>query len=183
MDIRLATLDDVAAILEISNHYAAETPANFAIEPESPADWEATFRATHEQYPWLVAVADGEVVGWAKASPWKGRCAYAYSAEVSVYIRPTHHRRGIGRALYDRLLATLRAQGYRSAIGGITLPNDASVALHESFGMERAAVFRSVGWKFERWHDVGYWQVQFDDGPPPDRMLRVDEVADRTLDP
>ncbi|MCP3905486.1 MAG: N-acetyltransferase [Planctomycetes bacterium] len=174
MDVRRATLDDVPEMLAISNHYAAVTAANFAIEPERLADWEASFRETHERYPWLVAADDDVVAGFAKASPWKGRCAYVYSAEITVYVCSSHHRRGVGRALYDRLLATLRAQGYRSALGGISLPNPASIALHEAVGMERVAVLRRIGWKFDRWHDVGYWQAQLvdaDTAPGPVRSV------------
>lgn len=184
MNIRLATPDDLPGILAISNHYALTTPANFAVEPETIEQWRTDFDATHEQYAWLVAEgeegtkvaehqgaegkrpepeADSSVVGFAKASPWKGRCAYAYSCEVTVYVRADAHGRGIGRALYARLIDTCRAQGYRSLVGGITQPNEASVRLHESLGFKRVALFRKIGWKFEKWHDVGYWQLQLND--------------------
>jgi L-amino acid N-acyltransferase YncA len=121
----------------------------------------------------------GSIVGFAKASPWKGRCAYAYSVEITVYIHPDAHRRGIGRLLYERLLATLKAQGYRTAFGGIALPNEASVGLHQSFGMTCIGVFRRVGWKFDRWHDVGYWQAVLNDDPDavPQKVRPVREVV------
>lgn len=163
--IRLARPEDVPAILGISNRAALDTAANFAVRPESLESWQQSFQETSARFPWYVAAgaaAGGgteSIVGFAKASPWKGRCAYAFSAEISVYVRPDHHRRGIGRALYARLFDTMRRQGYQTLIGGIALPNEPSVRLHESLGMERCAVFARVGWKFGRWHDVGYWQI------------------------
>ena len=177
--IRLATLDDLPAILEISNRAAEETAANFAVRPESPASWIERWRDTHERFPWLVAPdGAGDILGFAMASPWKGRCAYSYSAEVTAYVVPAHHGRGIGTALYARLFEMLAAQGYRTALGGITQPNPASVRLHESFGMKRVALFEGIGWKFGRWHDVGYWQIVLGDesAAPPGRLRTVDEV-------
>lgn len=158
--IRLADLDDVPAILEISNHYALHTPANFAVEPEPIEDWQRTWRDMHEWYPWLVAVDPaGAVIGFAKSSPWNRRGAYHWSVEVSVYLHASHRSRGIGRALYDRLFAIIRAQGRHAAVAGITLPNEASVRLHESMGMQRTALYPRIGWKFGCWYDVGYWIV------------------------
>jgi L-amino acid N-acyltransferase YncA len=119
-----------------------------------------------------------EVIGFAKSSPHRGRCAYAYSAEVSVYIDPNWHGRGVGKALYGRLIPMLKSQGYVTLIAGISLPNAASQRLHESFGFKPAGVFHRVGWKFGRWHDVGYWELSLRDGPaPPDRILGVAEVT------
>lgn len=167
LQIRLATFDDLPAILAISNWAAANTTANFAIEPETLESWQETWNHTHETYPYFVA-EDESIIGFAKASPWKGRCAYAYSAEVTVYVHPDHHRKGIGRSLYEKLIATLKAQGYHTLLGGITQPNEASVKLHESLGFTRVALFEHIGWKFEKWHDVGYWElvVQGGDGEP-----------------
>lgn len=178
MRVRRALFDDLAAIVAISNRAAVETAANFAIEPETVESWQRSFRETSAMYPWLVATDDDDrALGFAKASPWKGRCAYTYSAEISVYVQPEHHGRGLGRALYTTLLATLAAQGYRSVLGGITLPNPASVRLHESFGLRRVAVFERIGWKFDRWHDVGYWQGSLGDAAaPPGRLRPVEDV-------
>lgn len=201
MKIRLAELVDVAAMLEISNWAAINTPANFSIEPESLASWEQSFRETHEMYPWVVGDAEmgevnghsgdetlpltpslggrGKILGFAKASPWKGRCAYDWSVEATVYVHPDHFGKGIGKSLYGKLFPILKAQGYRTLLGGITLLNEASVRLHESFGMKRVAMFESIGWKFEQWHDVGYWQlILCDDFAPPQRIRPVSEVID-----
>jgi phosphinothricin acetyltransferase len=117
-------------------------------------------------FPWLVAAGGegGPVLGFAKAARWKGRCAYNWSAETTVYIHPDHHGRGLGTALYGRLIRILTAQGYRTLLGGITVPNPASVRLHESLGFRRVALLEQVGWKFDRWHDVGYWELLLQEG-------------------
>ncbi|MBT8485374.1 MAG: N-acetyltransferase [Phycisphaerales bacterium] len=176
--VRRATAADVPGILAISNEAAVHTAANFAVEPETLASWEESFRETAALYPWLVAVDDREhVLAFAKASPWKGRCAYEYSVEITVYVRPETHRRGIGRGLYERLIPTLRRQGYHSAIAGIALPNDASVRLHEAFGLVHVGTFQQVGWKFDRWHDVGYWQILLaEPGATRPHLRPVDDV-------
>jgi len=169
LEIRLATFEDLPAILEISNWAAMNTTANFAIEPESLESWQETWNQTHEFYPYFVA-EDERIIGFAKASPWKGRCAYSHSAEVTVYVLPNHHRKGIGKALYEKLIATLKAQGYHTLLGGITQPNVASVKLHESLCFKRVALFERIGWKFDRWHDVGYWELVLqvgDEAPMP----------------
>ena len=176
--IRIATSDDLPEILAISNWAAVNTAANFAIEPETLESWQEEYNATREKYPWFVAADDsGDIIGFAKASPYHGRCAYLYSAEISVYVHPDHHRRRIGRSLYDRLLPTLEAQGYHSLIAAIALPNDASVRLHESSGLERTGTFHDVGWKFGKWHDVGYWQIRLRGDEPPASIKHVRDVV------
>ncbi|MFL5817815.1 MAG: GNAT family N-acetyltransferase [Conexibacter sp.] len=132
----------------------------------------ARLAATH---PWLVAEVDGRVVGFAYGSPHRDRAAYRWAAEVSVYIDPAHHGRGLGRALYEALFARLRAQRTQIACAGITLPNDASVGLHEALGFELVGVYRGIGWKAGAWRDVGWWQLRLlpplDDGAPPPEPL------------
>ena len=198
--IRLADFDDLPAILAISNWAAINTAANFAIEQETLESWQAEWRETHQMYPWFVAFngvshiattdpthppasslqGRGSVVGFVRASPWKGRCAYAYSAEVTVFVHPDHHGQGIGKALYGRLIPTLKAQGYQSLLAGITRPNEASVRLHESFGFHRVALFERVGWKFDQWHDVGYWELLLQEGiARPSPIIEVREAASR----
>jgi len=179
MPIRLASAADLPAILEISNWAALNTPANFAVEPESLADWQRSWSETRERFPWLVAVEAGDrVVGFAKASSWKGRCAYHWTAETTVYVHPDHHGRGLGRALYARLIELLAAQGYRTLLGGITVPNEASVRLHESFGFRKVALLERVGWKFGQWHDVGYWELVL--GEPSEAPKAIRPVSELT---
>jgi phosphinothricin acetyltransferase len=181
--IHLATRDDIPAILDISNWAALNTPANFAIEPEALDSWLASFDQIHMMFPWLVATdADssnsaGAITGFAKASPHRNRCAYAWSAETTVYVHPEHVGRGVGTALYGKLIAILRAQGYATLTAGITTPNPASERLHTAFGFKRIGAFERIGWKFNRWHDVSYWQLMLSaGGPPPLRIKPVAEV-------
>jgi phosphinothricin acetyltransferase len=168
MLIRLAEYDDIPSILAINNHYVLHSWANFAVDPESLEAWQREYDETHELFPWFVADETGAAVGFGKASPWHGRCAYAYTAEITVYVKPDQHGKGVGRALYDKLLPTLTAQGYHTVIGAIAQPNEASVRLHESFGLVHSGTFPRVGRKFDQWHDVGYWvkQLQPPDTPP-----------------
>ena len=181
MGIRLAEFDDLPAILAISNWAAIHTAANFAIEQETIESWQKEWHETHEMYPYLVAVDDANtIVGFAKAAPWNGRCAYTYSAEVTVYVHPDHHGQGIGKVLYSQLIPTLKAQGYHTLLAGITQPNEASVRLHESFGFTRAALFERVGWKFNQWHDVGYWELLLqEETATPSSIVAVREAASR----
>ncbi len=180
--IRLATFDDLPAILTINNWAAQHTAANFAVEPETLELWQADWRDTHEMYPWFMAVDGDDVVGFAKAAPWKGRCAYHFTAEVTVYVEPSHHGRGFAKALCQKLIPILKAQGYCTLLAGITIPNAASERLHESFGFRRVALLERVGWKFDQWHDVGYWQLLLAaPGHRPDHIKPVAEVVQKRL--
>ena len=110
------------------------------------------------RYPWLVAELDGVVAGYAYAGQHRVRASYRWSADVTVYVSAAHHRRGVGRALYTQLFTLLAQQGYYEACAGITLPNAASVALHESLGFRPVGVYRNIAFKFGAWRDVGWWQ-------------------------
>jgi len=171
--IRLAEPGDVETIRRISNDEAMRSAANFAIQPESAEHWANAYAETHERYPWLIAPG-----GFAKAGPWRQRDAYAHSVEVSIYLEPDAQGRGLGKQLYARLFGMLRAQGYHTAVAGITLPNDASVRLHESFGMRKVAEFTDAGWKFDRWWAVGYWQLVLSEGAPGPIRPVVDVAAE-----
>jgi L-amino acid N-acyltransferase YncA len=123
-----------------------------------PVELERRIRAVTAGYPWLIAELDGAAAGYAYASQHHGRPSYRWSADVTVYVSGAHHRRGVGRALYERLLELITQQGYYEACAGITLPNDASVGLHESLGFRSVGVYRDIAFKFGAWHDVGWWQ-------------------------
>ncbi len=167
--IELAGRDDVAEILAIANWAAAETPANFATAPEPLDEWLALYARTHEQHPWLVARSDGRVVGFAKSGPYKPRGAYRFCAELSVYIAQPWHGRGVAQALYGKLLPILRAQGYVQLFAGITSPHPPSERLHAKFGFTQVGILHRCGWKFDRWHDVGFWELSLQpEGPPHD---------------
>lgn len=157
--IRHAIAADAGPIAEIYNHYIRETVITFEETPISESEMARRIADVGARHPWLVAEQDGAVVGWAYASEWKTRASYRFSVETTVYIAPTQQRRGLGTALYAPLIAELKVRGMHSAVGGIALPNAASVALHEKFGFTKIAHFKEVGRKFDRWVDVAYWQL------------------------
>ena len=175
--IERATRADVPRILEIANWAALHTTANFALEPEPLSEWEASYDKTCVMYPWLVTRVNEEIVAWAKGGPHRPRGAYNHSAEVSVYVDQRYHGQGVGRALYNVLLPLLKAQGYAVLLAGITSPNPASERLHASVGFTRCSMFHRIGYKFDTWLDVGYWELIVRDGDAPPPLLKpVDEV-------
>lgn len=153
--IRPATPEDAAALQAIYAPYVGDTPVSFEVEPPSV---EEMSRRVAAATAWIVFEAGGAVVGYAYASPHRERAAYRWSLDVSVYVRPDHRALGVGRALYTRLIAICADLGYHNAFAGITLPNPASVALHESLGFGLVGVYRDVGHKLGRWHDVAWFQ-------------------------
>jgi phosphinothricin acetyltransferase len=157
--IRPALISDAPAICAIYNHYITSTTVTFEEALVTAADMEQRIRDISAKLPWLVFEQDGQVAGYAYATPWRVRSAYRFSVESTVYVAPLQIRRGIGAQLYNALLERLRGADVRVVLGGIALPNSASVALHEHFGFEKAAHLRQVGRKFDQWIDVGYWQL------------------------
>ncbi|HEX8574409.1 MAG TPA: GNAT family N-acetyltransferase [Allosphingosinicella sp.] len=156
---RAATPDDAAAIAEIYAPFVTGSAVSFETRPPDEAAIRARIEAGGGLYPWLVAEAeDGSLLGYAYAARFRERPAYRFAVETSVYLRSGESGRGLGRQLYEPLLAGLEDQGFTQAIAAITLPNEASVRLHERLGFERAGIYRQVGWKFGAWHDVGLWQ-------------------------
>jgi phosphinothricin acetyltransferase len=158
--IRPAKVQDAAALAAIYNHYIVKTIVTFEEASLSAEDMKARLdEVAAAQLPWLVAEEGGKVLGYAYASKWRTRSAYRYSVESSAYLAPEFVSRGWGTKLYTALFATLREKSIHAVIGGISLPNPASIALHEKFGMKKAAHFPEVGYKFKQWIDVGYWQA------------------------
>ncbi|MFN8389947.1 MAG: arsinothricin resistance N-acetyltransferase ArsN1 family B [Bdellovibrionota bacterium] len=157
--IRSAAPTDAEKITGIYNHYIVNTPVTFEEElvlPEQIAQRMADILA--ESLPWLVFERDGTILGYAYATKWRTRSAYRFSVETSVYLDHAAVGGGIGSKLYEALFAELSERKVHAVIGGITLPNEASIALHEKFGMKKVAHFNEVGFKFGRWLDVGYWE-------------------------
>lgn len=157
--IRKVTVTDAAQIAEIYNHFVEKTIVTFEETPLTISEVEKWIKETTSTFPWFVFEEKEELLGYAHASSWKSRCAYRNSVESTVYLRPTAFGKGIGSKLYDRLLTELRKLGFHAIIGGIALPNKASIALHEKFGFEKIGHFKEVGNKFNQWIDVGYWQL------------------------
>jgi L-amino acid N-acyltransferase YncA len=163
--IRDAAPDDAGALAAIYNHYILNTIVTFEETPIEAAEMARRVRAVQDaSLPWLLAEGDGRVTGYAYAGPWKPRVGYRFTVEISAYLDPDAGGRGLGSALYTRLFERLQDRGIRCIIGGIALPNDASVALHEKFGMRKVAHFERNGIKFGRWIDVGYWQRVIEEG-------------------
>jgi phosphinothricin acetyltransferase len=184
--LREATTGDAAAIAALYAPFVTDTTVTFEEIPPDATEIARRIADVQAQgLPWLIAeatadapaVGDGApspagddaaaggdtpgrtvLLGYAYATPWRTRRGYRFSVEVTVYVAPAAHRRGVGRALYEALFARLEASGYHAAMAGIALPNPASVALHEALGMHQVAHFRETGFKFGRWVDVGYWE-------------------------
>ncbi len=159
MDIRPADpARDAAACAALYAAYVRDTVISFETEPPSETEMRRRMEATSARYPWLVAEAEGRVVGYAYASQHRERAAYRWTVEVAIYLDQGHRGRGVGRALYAELLKRLAEQGFRMACAGITLPNPASVALHEKLRFEPVGIFRRIGWKAGKWRDVAWYQ-------------------------
>lgn len=163
MQVRHCEPQDLAQVCEIYNHYIAHTTITFEEQALSVQEMTSRWEAYCRLYPWLVCLHEGAVVGYAYATKWRERAAYRHTAEATVYIKAGCGGRGFGRALYAALLPALAQQGCHVVLGCIALPNEASVGLHERMGFSQVANFPEVGRKFDRWLDVGYWQLQLPD--------------------
>jgi L-amino acid N-acyltransferase YncA len=160
---------DGAACATIYAPFVTDSAVSFEEEAPTAEQLAESIRQISVTHPWLVADADTGVAGFAYASPHRTRMAYRWAADVTVYVGEGNRRRGVGRALYGALLPLLVRQGLRAACAGITLPNPASVALHESSGFTPVGVYRRIGWKAGAWRDVGWWELELrapDDGRP-----------------
>lgn len=154
LTMRLATEKDSAAVAAIYAPYVLDSVISFESIPPSAEEFRERIANCLQAHPWLVAEVGDQIAGYAYAGHHSGRAAYNWSADISVYLAPKHHRQGIGRSLYDTLIALLRHQGYHALFAGITLPNPASVAIHTALGMKDVGIYREVGFKFGQWHDV-----------------------------
>lgn len=158
--IRSVTKDDAAGIAEIYNYYIANTFITFENEAVSADEISARISdVVSALLPWLVLEENGAIIGYAYATTWRARPAYKNTIETTIYLSKDSWGKGYGRLLYSKLIAELASSGFHTAIGGIALPNDASVKLHESLGFKKVAHFQEVGFKFNQWIDVGFWQL------------------------
>jgi L-amino acid N-acyltransferase YncA len=164
---------DAAACAAIYAHHVEGSAVSFEEEPPDAAQLAERITRTARTHPWLVAECEGEVVGYAYGCPHRSRAAYRWAVDVSVYVDEDRRGEGCGRALYVELLERLRRQRFQVACAGITLPNAASVALHESLGFVAVGVYRRIGWKAGAWRDVGWWQLELEpagEGPPAEPL-------------
>jgi phosphinothricin acetyltransferase len=179
--IRLATPGDAGPILAIYAPYC-HTPISFEAEPPSLDDMRGRLVKVLRDYPWLLCEDGGEALGYAYACQHRERAAYRWSVDTSVYVRKGCQRRGVGRALYSGLLTVLPLQGFINAYAGVTLPNPASVGLHEAMGFEPVGVYRQVGFKCGVWHDVAWYQRPLQPQPaeplPPRPLEDVRQTAE-----
>lgn len=159
--IRPVTAEDVETIRSIYNYYIENTVITFEENALTLSEMQERVQTISSKFPYLVLEEDGEVVGYAYANTWRTRNAYRFSCETSIYLRHGLDGRGRGQRLYEALLCQLREQGFHLLVGGITLPNEKSVRLHEKLGFKKVGEFSEAGWKFDQWLDVGFWQLVF----------------------
>jgi phosphinothricin acetyltransferase len=157
--IRSVYNEDAEAICSIYNYYVKNTIITFEEKPVSKEEMKDRIAKATVSLPWVVWEANGGIKGYAYTSKWKTRSAYRFSVESSIYLQPDFIAKGAGRILYETLISELRNFSLHTVIGGIALPNESSIALHERLGFIKVAHFKEVGWKFDQWIDVGYWEL------------------------
>lgn len=166
LTIRDACPADALQLLEIYRPFVEETAVSFELAPPTLDEFAQRIVHAQSHWAWIVAeAADQSVAGYAYGGAFRTRAAYQWTTETSAYVHPAHRGHGVGTRLYQQLLRRLTAKGFCNAYAGIALPNDASIALHRAVGFEPVGVFRRAGWKFERWHDVSWWQLALGDRP------------------
>jgi phosphinothricin acetyltransferase len=159
--IRNVVIEDAKEIVDIYNYYVVNTIITFDKTPFSTTDFEEKIKTTSSEFPFYVYEENNEILGYAYGSKWRKKPSYDNTVEITIYLKNGIQGKGIGTKLYSKLIETLKNQKYHTLIGGLTLPNEVSVKLHEKFGFEKAAHFKEVGRKFDKWHDVGFWQLTF----------------------
>ena len=150
---------DAGTSCEIYNYYITETVVTFETEPMGIEAMQRRIETIAGRFPYLVYEQDGRVLGYCYATTWHDRAAYERTVEMSVYLHRDWAGKGIGHQLYQELIDRLRQEGFHVAVATITLPNTQSVALHENFGFRKVAHFTEVGYKFDKWLDVGCWEL------------------------
>lgn len=167
MTIRPATLSDAEAIHDLYAPYVLETCISFETVVPTIEAFKLRMESIIRDYPYLVCEADGVIAGYAYASKHRERAAYRFSADVSVYVAPGYHRKGIGKSLYLKLFELLKEQGIYTVFAGVTLPNDNSIGLHKSLGFTEVGTFKHTGYKFGKWLDVLWLQKALRDYDTP----------------
>ena len=168
--IRMAREADAGALRAIYAPFCTATSVSFELEPPSEDEVASRVRAVTALYPWLVLEDDGAVAGYAYAGRHGERAAYGWCVDATVYVAPSHLRRGVGRALYTTLFDLLRQQGFFKAFAVIALPNPASIALHEAMGFAAVGVYKGVGYKLGAWRDVAHYQLALQPECPDPRL-------------
>ncbi|MBN4052143.1 MAG: phosphinothricin acetyltransferase [Bacteroidetes bacterium] len=156
---RIVKPEDANALSKIYNYYILNSVVTFEETPLTVAEMKDRIQTNSSKFPWVVYEKDGQILGYAYAIEWKQRGAYKFSVESTVYLKQDEMNKGIGTALYAELIKRLTEMDIHAVIGGIALPNEASIALHEKLGFKKVAHFKEVGYKFEKWVDIGYWEL------------------------
>lgn len=156
--IREVKLSDAKAIVDIYNYYILNTNITFEEKQLTVDDMEERIIEKTAKHPWIVYERNGQVIGYAYLSGWHSRSAYRYSNEASIYLDRNEKGHGIGKELFAKLLEVSRGYGVHTIVSGITIPNKESISLHEKFGFKKIAEFEEIGFKNNKWLNVGYWQ-------------------------
>lgn len=176
--IRLATEDDSDSILQIYTPYITNTAITFEYQVPTIMEFRERMANIQKNYPWLVCEISNHIVGYAYASRFREREAYKWSVDFSVYINQDYHRKNIGKALYFALFELLKLQGYYNAYAGVTLPNIKSENFHEAFGFKSIGVYHKVGYKFDSWHDVKWYELKIKELiQSPAKPKPIDEIS------
>lgn len=174
-EIRPADISDTQAMLDIYAPVIEKSATSFEFTVPDIEEFQARVSKIRQHFPWLVCTDGHHLSGYAYAGPHRSREAYQWSTELSVYVSHRFHRKGIARALYSALTGILKLQGFYTALAGITLPNDTSVAFHESFGFKWLGTYHNVGYKFGQWHAVGWWEyplLSYQIAPVPTKSVK-----------
>ena len=164
--VRRATRADAAACLAIYRPFVEATAVSFEAIVPTVEGFAGRLEKSLSAWTWLIAELDGHCIGYAYGHSHRERSAYQWSVEVTIYVDASHQRQGVGRQLYGQLFTDLASLGYCNAYAGVTQPNEASMALHRGVGFEYIGTFQSVGRKFDRWHDVAWFQRKLREMPP-----------------
>lgn len=176
MRLRLASSADAPQVAEIYEPIVRDTAISFELVPPSPEEMAARIETTLQNHVWIVADDHSKIAGYAYAGKHRDRAAYAWSVDTTIYVRDSVRGKGVGRRLYRAVLQILSAQNYRMAFAGIALPNQASVALHESVGFKHLGTYPEVGFKFSQWHDVGWWSRPLTSRPTAEEILPLGKL-------
>jgi len=180
IEVRIATKEDAQQILDIYAPSVLTTAISFEAEVPSVEEMQRRIESCLLKFPWIVCVVDEKIAGYVYASKHREREAYQWSCECSVYVHTELKGKGIGKKLYQLLFEILKLQGFRNVYAGITLPNDASVRLHEHCGFQHLANYENIGNKFGNWHTVGWWKLQINNydlnPPPPVKLSQLDSA-------
>ena len=183
--IRLATPSDAKGILDIYASYISDTSFTFETEVPSEAAFADRISTYLQTWPWLVCEVNGVIAGYAYATRYRERAAYQWCTEASIYMHDDYQRFGIARALYSALFEITKRQGFRNIYAVINLPNEKSVAFHESMGFKWFATYEKVGYKLGKWKNVGWWQLSIneygDEPSPPIKFYDMDKSFLRDL--